>query len=59
MSFSCTDSEKTYPDTSGKSRFFIKSINFDASLEVSVRYRFPAQGLGILNRHFRTCPQCG
>ena len=44
MSFSCTGSEKTNPDTSGKSRFYIKSIDFDAFLEVSVRYRFPAQG---------------
>ena len=59
MSFSCTGSEKTNPDTSGKWRFYIKSIDFGDFLEVSVRYRLPAQGRGILNIHLRTCPQGG
>ena len=46
MLFSCTGSEKTNPDTSGKSRFYIKSIDFGDFLEVSVRYHFPAQAGG-------------
>ena len=59
MSFSCTGSEKTNPDTSGKSRFYIKSIDFDDFLEVSVRYRFPAECREIMNRHLRPGPQSG
>ena len=42
---------KTYPDTSGKSRFYVGNIDFADVLGVSVTYCFPAQARGILNRH--------
>ena len=44
---------KTYPDTSGKSRFYLGNIDFADVLGVSVTYCFPAQARGILNRHLR------
>ena len=45
---------RTLPD---EVHFWIKFVDFVHFLEVSVRYCFPAQGRGMLNRHLRFCRQ--